>query len=255
MKNKNGILVLNVLTFLVVLVVNFLATSLPLNHLTTKEISDSFNIYFVPAGYVFSIWGLIYLGLIGFIVFQSLPKNRENDHVSKIGPWFPISNLANALWLVCFHYQQFALAMGFMLVLLVSLITIFVRLDIGRTRVTAVENWLVNVPFSLYLGWITVASIANATQLLYYIKWNGFGIAPEVWLVIMLAAAVVIAALMSLSRRNIPFALVLVWAFTGIAAKFPNEPLVNISSWASAGAVILLLVFALLSKPGLHKNN
>jgi len=246
---KNKLVLINILTFIITLAVNFLATSLPLNNLTTKEISDSFKIYFVPAGYVFSIWGLIYLGLIAFIVFQSLPKNRENEHVSRIGIWFAVSNLANALWLVSFHYQQFGLAMGFMLVFLVSLIAIFLRLDIGRTKVTAAENWLVNVPFSLYLGWITVATIANATQLLYYIKWDGFGISPEIWLVIMLAAAVSISAFMSLMRRNIPFALVLVWAFTGIAVKFPNIPLVNISSWAAAGAVILILVFALLSKP------
>ena len=246
---KNKLILINIVTFIVTLVVNFLATSLPLNDLTTKEISDSFNIYFVPAGYVFSIWGLIYLGLIAFIVFQSLPKNRENEHVSRIGIWFAISNLANALWLVSFHYQQFALAMGFMLILLISLITIFLRLDIGRTKVSASEYWLVNVPFSLYLGWITVATIANATQLLYFLKWNGFGISPEIWFVIMMAAAVSISALMSLTRRNIPFALVLVWAFTGIAVKFPNMPLVNISSWAAAGAVTLILVFALLSKP------
>jgi hypothetical protein len=246
---KNKFVVLNILTFLATLVVNFLATNLPLNNLTTKEISDSFDIYFIPAGYVFAIWGLIYLGLIGFIFFQSLSRNRENSHVTKIGPWFAVSNLANALWLVSFHYQQFALAMAFMLVLLISLITLFVKLDIGKTRVNAAENWLVNIPFSLYLGWITVATIANATQLLYFIKWNGFGIAPEVWLVIMLVAAVIISALMSFSRRNIPYALVLVWAFTGIAVKFPNVPLVNISSWAAAGAVILMLIVALLSKP------
>ena len=246
---KSRFVLINILTFIFTLAVNFLATSLPLNDLTTKEISDSFKIYFVPAGYVFSIWGLIYLGLIGFIVFQSLLLNRENEHVYRIGIWFAVSNLANALWLVSFHYQQFALAMGFMLVLLVSLIAIFLRLDIGRTKVTASENWLVNVPFSLYLGWITVATIANATQLLYFLKWDGFGISPEIWLVIMLAAAVSISAFMSLMRRNIPFALVLVWAFTGIAVKFPNVPLVNISSWAAAGTVILILVFALLSKP------
>ena len=251
---KNKFVLINILTFIFTLVVNYLATSLPLNDLTTKEISDSFNIYFVPAGYVFSIWGLIYLGLIAFIIFQSLPKNRENEHVSRIGIWFAVSNLANALWLVSFHYQQFALALGFMVVLLVSLIAIFLRLDIGRTKVSAIENWLVNVPFSLYLGWITVATIANATQLLYSLKWDGFGISPEIWLVIMLAAAVAISALMSLTRRNIPFALVLVWAFTGIAAKFPTMPLVNMTSWAAAGAVILILVFALLSKPSVVKE-
>ena len=251
---RNKYVVINILTFLVTLVVNFLATSLPLNNLTTGEISDSFDIFFVPAGYVFSIWGFIYLGLIGFIVFQSLSKNRENGHLSQIGPWFAISNLANALWLVSFHYQQFGIALAFMIVLLVSLIAILLRLEIGKTKVVAAENWLVNLPFSLYLGWITVATIANVTQLLYFIKWDGFGMASEMWFVIMLAAAVIISALMSLTRRNIPFALVLVWAFTGIAAKFPNVPLINISSWAAAGAVILILVFALLSKPSVVKE-
>ncbi len=252
MKNKFGLI--NIISFLVTLAVNFLATNLPLNNLTTKEISDSFNIFFVPAGYVFSIWGLIYLGLIGFIVFQSLPKNRENNLVAKIGPWFAVSNLANAVWLISFHYQQFGLALVFMVVLLISLIAIFLRLDIGKARSSRQENWLINIPFSLYLGWITVATIANATQVLYFIKWDGFGLAPEIWLVIMLAAAVVISALMSLTRRNIPFALVLVWAFTGIAAKFPNPPLVNFSSWAAAGAVLLILVFALLSKPAVAEK-
>jgi translocator protein len=245
---KNNFRFINIITFLFTLVVNYLAVNLPLNNLTTKEVADRFNVYFVPAAYVFSIWGLIYLGLIGFIIFQSLTRNRENNHIAKVGPWFAISNLANALWLVSFQYLQFGLAMVLMILLLISLIMIFLKLGIGKSKVTAAENWLVNVPFSLYLGWITVATIANASQSLYSIKWNGFGIAPEIWLVIMLAAAVIISALMSMSRRNIPYVLVLVWAFTGIALKFPNVPMVNISSWAAAGAVLLILLFSYLSK-------
>jgi len=247
MKNKFGFL--NIITFLTTLFVNYLAVALPLNNLTTKEVADKFNVYFVPSAYVFSIWGLIYLGLIGFVVFQSLPKNRENNLVAKIGPWFAISNLANALWLVSFQYLQFGLALVLMVILLIALIMIFLNLNIGKSKVTFAENWLVNIPFSLYLGWITVASIANATQLLYFIKWNGFGIAPEIWFVIMAVAAVIISALMSISRRNIPYALVLVWAFAGIAVKFPKAPLVNISSWAAAGAVLLILFLSYLLKP------
>ncbi|HUV16452.1 MAG TPA: hypothetical protein VMW28_07835, partial [Pelolinea sp.] len=108
---------------------------------------------------------------------------------------------------------------------------------------------LVNVPFGIYLGWITVATVANATQVLNSLDWNGFGIAPEIWLAIMLAAGVVISALMSFSRRNIPHTLVLIWAFAGIAVRFPDVPLVNIAAWAAAGAVGLLLLFALISKP------
>lgn len=247
MKNRTTFVWLIIVSFVATLVVNFLATNLPLNNLTTEEISDSFDIYFVPAGYVFSIWGLIYLGLLGFVIYQALPKNRSDERLAKIDFWFVISCIANALWLVSFHYLQFVLALVFMLVLLVSLIIIFVRLEIGKRHFSGSDQWLVNVPFSIYLGWITVATIANVTQVLDYVGWNGFGIAPEIWLVIMLAVAVLLAAVMSFTRRNIPYALVLIWSFIGIAVKFPQPRLVNIASWAAAAAVVLLLIISLLT--------
>lgn len=249
MKDRKLFMWVNVFTFIFTLVLNFLANSLPLNNLSTGEISDMFDIFFVPAGYVFSIWGLIYLGLLGFVIFQALPVNRHNQRLAKIDGWFSLSNIANALWLVSFHYLQFGIAMVLMLVLLISLIMIFLRLEIGREKVSGASLWLVNVPFSVYLGWITVAAIANATQLLYVIGWNGFGIAPVIWLVIMLAVAVVISGLMSFTRRNIPHALVLIWAFIGIAMRFPQNPTVNLASWGAAALVGLLLVVALISKP------
>lgn len=249
MKNRSLFIWVNIITFIFTLVVNFLATNLPLNDLSTGEISDMFDIYFVPAGYVFSIWGLIYLGLLGFVIYQALPKNRDSERLAKIDLWFSVSNIANALWLVSFHYLQFGLAMVLMLVLLVSLIVIFMRLGIGKKNASGGDLWLVNVPFSIYLGWITVATIANATQLLDVTGWDGFGIAPEIWLVIMLLAAVTISALMSFTRRNIPHALVLIWAFIGIAVKFPNVPLVNIASWTAAGIVGLLLLLAIIARP------
>lgn len=248
MKNRKLFVWINIITFIFTLALNFLATSLPLNNLTTGEISDMFDIYFVPAGYVFSIWGLIYLGLLGFVIFQALPKQRNNEQLARIDGWFVISNIANGLWLVCFHYLQFGLALLLMLVLLLSLIMIFLRLEIGRIKVSSGFRWLVHAPFSTYLGWITVATIANATQLLYVLGWNGFGIAPAIWLVIMLMAAVIISALVSFTRRNVPYALVLIWAFIGIAVKFPDVDLVNLSAWSAAGLVGLLLLAALLSR-------
>ncbi|MBM3138386.1 MAG: tryptophan-rich sensory protein, partial [Chloroflexi bacterium] len=181
MKDRKIFMWVNVFTFLFTLVLNFLATNLPLNDLTTGEISDMFDIYFVPAGYVFAIWGLIYLGLLGFVIYQALPKNRDNQRLAKMDFWFSLSNVANALWLVSFHFLQFGLAMVLMLVLLCSLIMIFLKLDIGREKVKGIARWLVDIPFSIYLGWITVATIANATQLLDVIEWNGFGIEPEIW--------------------------------------------------------------------------
>lgn len=248
MKDRRLFVWMNIITFIFTLALNFLATNLPLNNLTTGQISDMFDIYFVPAGYVFSIWGLIYLGLVGFVIFQALPKQKNSEQLARIDGWFVLSNIANGLWLVSFHYLQFGLALLLMLVLLISLIMIFLRLEIGKANVSSGFRWLVHVPFSTYLGWITVATIANATQLLYVLDWNGFGIAPAAWLVIMLAAAVVISALMSFSRRNIPHALVLIWAFVGIAVKFPDIDLVNFSAWGAAGLVGLLLLAALFTR-------
>ena len=240
---------LNVLGLVIALAVNAMATLLPLNGLNTAQISDRFPVLIVPAGYVFSIWGIIYLGLIAFTIYQAIPSQRGNPRLQKLGLWFFFSSLANALWLVSFHYLQFGLAMVIMLVLLGILIQIYTILGIGREIVKPLERWLVNLPFSIYLGWITIATIVNASQLLYSIHWNGFGIAAEVWTLIMLAAAVIISALVSFTCRDVGYALVLVWAFTGIAIKQFALPMVSSAAWLAAAAVVVFLVLAIVLKP------
>ena len=125
-----------------------MANALPLNGQSTGEISDRFQVYFVPAGYVFSIWGLIYLGLGAFAVYQALPAQREDPRLRRIGYLFALSCLANVAWLFLWHYEQFALTVVAMLPLLLSLIAIYLRLEIGRVRVPAIEEWLVRVPFA-----------------------------------------------------------------------------------------------------------
>jgi len=240
---------LNVIGLVIALAVNAMATLLPLNGLNTAQISDRSPVLIVPAGYVFSIWGIIYLGLIAFTVYQALPGQRENPRLQKLSLWFFFSCLANALWLVSFHYLQFGLAMVIMLVLLGILIRIYTLLVIGREIVKPVERWLVNLPFSIYLGWITVAAIANAAQLLYSLNWNGFGIAAEIWTLIMLVAAVIISALVSFTRRDVGYALVLVWAFAGIAIKQFALPFVSGAAWLAAAAVVVFLALAILLKP------
>ena len=240
---------LNVLGLVIALTVNAMATLLPLNGLNTAQISDRFPVLIVPAGYVFSIWGIIYLGLIAFTIYQALPGQRENPRLQKLGLWFFFSSLANALWLISFHYLQFGLAMVIMLVLLGTLIRIHTKLGIGKEIVKPVERWLVNLPFSIYLGWITVAAIANAAQLLYSVHWDGFGIAAEVWTLIMLAAAVIISALMSFTRRDVGYSLVLVWAFAGIAIKQFALPIVSGAAWLAAAAVVVFLVLAIVLEP------
>ena len=181
--------VANVLAVVATIGINGLANALPLNGQTTGAISDRFRVYFVPAGYVFSIWGLIYLGLIAFAVFQALPSERSNRRLERGGYLFVLSCAANIVWLFLWHYEQFVLTMMAMVILLLSLIAIYLRLGIGRAQISKVERWLVDVPFSIYLGWVTVATIANATSVLDYVKWNGWGLAPTTWAVVMLVAS------------------------------------------------------------------
>jgi hypothetical protein len=211
--------VVNIVATVVVLAINALANALPLNGLNTGEISDRFDVLFVPAGYVFSIWGVIYLGLIAFMIFQAMPAQRENPRLRRIGWWYALGCLANSVWIFLWHYLQFPLTLVAMLVLLLSLVVIYLRLGIGRAKVGAAELWAAHVPFSVYLGWISVATIANATDVLDYIGWNGWGMAPEAWAVIMLAAAGILTLLMGLTRRDAAYALVIAWASAGIALE------------------------------------
>jgi hypothetical protein len=213
---------------------------------TTGEIADRFDVYFVPAGYVFSIWGLIYVGLVAFAVYQGLPSQRDNPRLRRIGYWPAFSCVANGAWLFLWHYQRFPLTLVAMGTLLLSLIVIYLRLGIGRTRVSVAERWLVRLPFSIYLGWITVATIANVTSLLDYLGWDGWGIGEQAWAVIMLAAGVVIAAAVSLTRGDVAYMLVIVWAFAGIGVKYAGTPLVANAAWVATGVVVAVAVFGAL---------
>ena len=230
------------------IIFNIAANALPLNGLNTGELSDRFQIFFVPAGYVFSIWGLIYLGLIAYAIYQVLPAQRENPRLRSIGYLFILSCLANIAWLFLWHYEVFEFTLIAMGVLLLSLIAIYLRLDIGRGEVSNAEKWAVHVPFSIYLGWITVATIANTTQLLYYLGWNGWGISAEIWAVIMLAAGVIISAIMSLTRADIAYSLVLVWAYIGIAIQHNDTPVVANSALIAAGLIMVILIIVLIRK-------
>jgi benzodiazapine receptor len=233
---------INALALVATIAINGLANALPLNGQTTGEISDRFQVYFVPAGYVFSIWGLIYLALIGFAVYQALPGQRENPRLRRVGYLFALSCLANVAWLFLWHYEIFPLTLVAMVVLLLSLIGIYLRLGIGRTQVSSAERWFVRVPFSIYLGWITVATVANATSLLDYLRWSGWGVSPEAWTVIMLVVGAGIASTMGLSRGDAAYMLVIVWAFVGIAIKHAATPVVAVAAWVTTALVVVMLV-------------
>ena len=237
-----------VIALIITIVVNVLSNTLPFNNLTAPEIADSFDVYFVPAGYVFSIWSVIYLGLIAYAVFQLLPAQRENPRLGQTGWWFVLSCAANSAWLFLWHYGYFALSVIAMLTLLISLIVIYLRLGVGQQAVTPGERWLVQLPFSIYLGWVTVATIANVTAFLDSINWNGFGLSPETWTFIMLVVAIAVAALMAYSRQDIAYLLVLVWAFIGIGVEQADTAQVANAAYLAAGIVGVFVILVILQK-------
>lgn len=233
----------NLLTVILALVVNILASTLPLNGQNTGEISDRFQVYFVPAGYVFAIWGIIYIGWIAFTIFQFQPAQKESPRLRRLGYLFALSNIANAAWLFCWHYNLFGLSVLVMLVLLGLLLASYLRLNVNRTPVSALEYWSVDVLFSVYLGWITVATVANITDWLYFIGWEGFGIPAQTWAVIMLAVASLLGLGMAITRRDVGYLAVLVWAFVGIAVKQTSAPLVVTSAWIAAALMAGLAIY------------
>jgi hypothetical protein len=237
-----------IVTTIITLTVNGLANALPLNGLTTGEISDAFETFFVPAGYVFSIWGLIYIGLIALTIFQALPAQRENPRLVQIGWWLVVGNLANAAWIFLWHYQLFALTLIAMLTLLISLLNIYVGIQKDRKGLSLAERLSVNLPISIYLGWISVAMIANVSDVLSYFNWGQFGLGAVTWMIIMLAVVSALAWAMSIRQRDAAYLAVLLWALAGIGVKFPTNGIVTTSIWVSFGLVTCAFVWAVFPR-------
>ena len=244
--------ILNLVALAVTILINFLANALPLNGKTTGEISDSFAVFFVPAGYAFSIWGLIYLGLLAYAVYQLLAPQRNDPALRSIDTFFLVSCAANILWLFLWHYELFVLTLLAMIVLLLSLIAIYLRLDINRAPVSGTFKWLVHRPFSIYLGWITVATIVNVTVVLDDLKWGGWGVSPEVWTVIVLITGAAIAGVVLFQRRDLAYGLVILWAYIAVAIKNTGVPLVGTATVIASVLVAALLLGTLL-RPGVAK--
>ena len=229
MKTNMKILqVVNILSFIAVLVINTLASTVGINGRLTGALSDNIPNLFVPAGLTFSIWGVIYLLLLLFTIAQARglfsAEQKGPEGTGRIGWMFFISSVGNVAWLLLWHFELVTLSLVAMLVILVSLILIHTRLGTGRTR-DKLSGWLFfRVPFSIYLGWITVATIANATAVLVKAGWNGFGLPPEVWTVAVIVVAVLITGAMLVTRRDAGYGLVVLWALAGIALKRSADP-------------------------------
>ena len=214
--------VFNLLGFTAVVIVNVLAETVPIGGMTTGQISDLYPNLFVPAGLTFSIWGLIYLLLALFSVFgmiRSIGKGGSSVFLKRIGPLFLATCIANVGWIFAWHFLNLPVSLALMLMLLASLIMIYVRLDIGRSEASSAEKAMVHLPMSVYLGWITIATIANITVTLVHYGWNGFGISQPLWTMIMIAAGIALGIAALLRRGDVFFALTVDWAVLGILIK------------------------------------
>ena len=230
----------NIIAFVLTVIVNSLAGSTTLiGGVNTAQISDSNPTLITPAGYVFAIWGIIYVLLGVFVIYQALPSQKENEYTKKIGWLFIASSIINIAWLFLWQYKFLSLSVVLMFLLLATLILIYIRLGIGKSTFPLRERLAIHVPFSVYLGWITIASIADVSATLVSIKWNGFGIALNIWASLIIIIALLIALLVIITRKDIAYSLVIVWALIGIAVKQSENQ--NIVMLTEASAIIILL--------------
>ncbi|MFA5994824.1 MAG: tryptophan-rich sensory protein [Patescibacteria group bacterium] len=224
--------------------VNALANIIPLNGYTTGAVSNAIPMFFVPAGYVFSIWSLIYISLTAFAVYQALPKQREpNKKFMMIRLWYILSCLANSVWIVLWHYLYVGTSVVIMLVLLFSLIMIYLNLYKSKPNNNK-EHWLLYVPFSLYLSWITVATITNISAALTIHEWDYWGVNPTWWAAVLLAVATIITVSNLIKNHDLIYGLVIIWAFIGIIVKFPDIILVSYTAGAMIAMIVITLLFS-----------
>ncbi|UCD01875.1 MAG: hypothetical protein JSV23_02315, partial [Promethearchaeota archaeon] len=223
MVKKEFLQIFNLIGFIATVIVNFLAVLLPIGGSTTQELSDAIPNLFVPEGITFSIWSVIYIFLGLFSIYQIRDITKEDKiemkYVDDIGYFFIIGSLANIIWIFLWHYRLVPLSLIFMIILLLSLLIIYLKLNIGKSEVSKIEKIAVHVPFSIYLGWITVATIANVTAVLVVLGVSGFGLLAELLTIIVIIVAVLITFGMLYLRKDYAYSFVIVWALLGIFIK------------------------------------
>lgn len=214
----------NIIALISVILMNMLVSTRTIEGNTVGSISDKYDTLFAPAGYTFSIWGLIYLALLGFGIYQGRDlfskSKKQVPLLLRITGWFGLSCAANIVWLVAWLTERLGLALMMMAALLGSLLIIYLHLGIGkRAPKDQWERWLLYFPFSLYLGWISIATIANTASYLISINWAGWGIPPEGWTLIMIVIATALCMFLIIRNGDKIFGAVGIWSLWGIGIK------------------------------------
>lgn len=231
----------NLAAFVLVVVLNVMSNALPINGQTMPEISAKYPSLFTPAGFTFSIWGVIYLALLLFVVYQALPSQRSNEKIAGISRLFQVNCVANASWIVAWHYDLLTISLLIMLVMLVTLILIYRALLGAVAQASITQHLLLHFPFSLYTGWITLATIANISTVQTGNGWDNIGLTAISWTLLKLALAGAIGAAVVVRYGDVVFVLVVAWAAYGISVMQSATPAV------SGGALTLSLLALLLA--------
>lgn len=247
---------MNIIAFVGIIVVNALANILPINNQTTGALSDKYPNLFTPAAVTFAVWGVIYLLLALFILYQSglfTPGTKSHiEAVQRIGPWFVFSCIGNIVWIFLWHYMLVGLSLIAMLLILVSLIVM--QLKVNKPNLGAGERWFCQIPISVYFGWITVATVANVTAVLVDAGWGQFGMSEAFWTMIMIGIAALISLIHILYKKDVAFGVVILWAFAGIFTKHMTAfdatyPGVLWTLGVMAALVVIVSIVAPLLRP------
>lgn len=232
----------NLAAFALVLVTNALSNILPLNDQTMPEISAKYPSLFTPAGFTFSVWGVIYLALLIFVIYQALPSQRDNNTIARISRLFQLSCLANAAWIVVWHYNLLPLSLLIMILLLATLVRIYRTLLGEIDQASVIQHLALHFPFSLYTAWITVAAIANVSVLQTAYGYDNVVMTAISWALLKLALAGAIGAAVVLRTGDAVFVLVVAWAAYGISVMQTATP--TISGAATAVSLLALMLAA-----------
>lgn len=219
---KKALQVLNILTLLFTLGVNYFFNSGQYIATNMKSISSKYDNLLTPAGYAFSIWGLIYVALIGFAIYQArslFNKDAEDEFVTKIGFWFILANICNACWVMAFTNDQIGLSMIIMIVLFIALLKIVLNLNMERWDAPFITILAIWWPFSLYFGWVNVALIANASIYFVSLGYTGSPIGPDAWAIVILLVALAVFLTMIWTRNMREYATAGVWGIIAIGVK------------------------------------
>ncbi|SFR61684.1 hypothetical protein [Maribacter stanieri] len=243
---KKKLAVLNLASVILVIIVNYISQAFSLNDTTIGEMSAQYENLFTPAAYAFAIWGVIFLALLGYGIFQvkrAFFSDKPSEFIEQTGYWFALANILNCCWVIAFMYNYTGLSVVIMFGILLSLIKIILNTNMERWDAPISVIAFVWWPICFYSGWISVATIANISAYLSKLDWNGGVLSEQAWTINMIVAATVINLLMIWKRNMREFALVGVWALFAIYVRH-NESNIYIAYSAMTGTIILFIAIA-----------